>query len=407
MVDALTASDLTVASPALGAPILSLFSGVGFHALMTNPGIRWQWVYAVDDTAETDAATVTSGNVLVNDVAVSKAVSQVAGSSDNVGVAVAGNNGGVFTIAVDGAWTFDPDGDFALLVGTETADTSVSYYASDGVSEAMATLTVTVSSGAVEPVLWTPAEIITALWLDASDATTIMQSSGITQWADKSGNNRHAAPPLATKPTYATSGINSLGSVVFAAGTDPLLVPSFASPTGAAGLLVAFVAEKNGEPVDYSIPLSFGIVNSQWSFILPRYGVTALHGENRCWFRNRITDASHVLSGNNFGANVPRLVVGTIKDSDGMALLFDGNVEATRAAATHKLGSAAALTIGSTPDSSYSAYRFQGRMGEIIIVYGDTSIATRQKIEGYLAHKWGRTAQLPSAHPYKSVPPSA
>ena len=255
--------------------------------------------------------------------------------------------------------------------------------------------------------LWTPKEISTALWLDAADITTITQSSGVAQWADKSGNNRHAAPPLATKPTYATSGINGLGSVVFASGADPLLVPSFASPTGAAGLLVAFVAEKNGEPVDYSSPLTFGAVNAQWSFILSKAGVGAANGENRCFFRNRIADASHVLSVNNYGVNVPRLVVGTIKDADGMALLFDGNTEATRAPATHILGSAAALTIGSSPDSSYSGNRFQGRMGEIIIVYGDTSIATRQKIEGYLAHKWGRTAQLPSAHPYKSVPPSA
>ena len=250
---------------------------------------------------------------------------------------------------------------------------------------------------------WTPAEITTALWLDAADSTTIMQSSGITQWADKSGNNRHAVPPLATKPTYATSGINSLGSVVFSSGADPFLVPSFASPTGANGLLVAFVAEKTGEPVNYSNPLTFGAVNAQWSFILPKNGVTVPNGENKCWFRNRSTDTSHVLSVNNFGVNVPRLVVGTLKDSDGMALTFDGNVEATRAPATHILGSAAALTIGSSPDSSYSGNRFQGRMGEIIIVYGDTSIATHQKIEGYLAHKWGLAANLPPDHPYKTA----
>ena len=133
--------------------------------------------------------------------------------------------------------------------------------------------------------------------------------------------------------------------------------------------------------------------------------MTALHGENRCWFRNRAADASHVLSVNNFGVNVPRMVVGTIKDSDGMALLFDGNTEATRSPATHILGSAAALTIGSSPDSSYAGNRFQGRVGEILIVYGDVSGTTRTKIEGYLAHRWGLTAALPSDHPYKYAPP--
>lgn len=357
-----------------------------------------------DDTGATDAATATSGNVLANDES-GLTVVAVNGLSANVGAAVAGSNGGSFTIAANGAWTFDPGGDFAALAGAETADTSVTYHASDGTGEAMATLTVTVNAGS--GTLWTPAAISTALWLDASDATTIMQSSEITQWADKSGNNRHAAPWRVTRePTYAASGINGLGSVVFSSGTDPLLVPSFASPTGAAGLLVAFVAEKTGEPASNSNPLTFGAVDAQWSFVLPRAGVGAVNGQSDCWFRNRSADASHVLSVNNFGVNVPRMVVGTLKDSDGMTLLFDGSVEATRAPATHILGSAAALTIGSSPLSLYFTNRFQGRMGEIIIVYGDTSTATRQKIEGYLAHKWGLAANLPADHPYKSAPPT-
>jgi len=120
------------------------------HALMTNPGIRWQWVYAVDDTAETDAATTASGNVLTGDVAVSKAVSRVNGSAGNVGEAVAGSNGGLFTIGSDGAWSFDPNSEFATLTGDQTATTSVSYHVSDGVAEDEGTLTVTVSAAPAE-----------------------------------------------------------------------------------------------------------------------------------------------------------------------------------------------------------------------------------------------------------------
>jgi VCBS repeat-containing protein len=102
-----------------------------------------------DDTGTTDAVTITSGNVLTNDEA-GLTVVAVNGLSASVGVAVDGNNGGVFTIAADGAWTFYPDGDFALLAGAETADTSVTYYASDGVGESSATLTVTVSAAPQE-----------------------------------------------------------------------------------------------------------------------------------------------------------------------------------------------------------------------------------------------------------------
>lgn len=97
-----------------------------------------------DDAAETDAVTEASGNVLTNDDE-DLTIIAVNGLVANVGEPVAGSDGGLFTIAEDGEWTFDPDGDFAALSGSETAETSVAYHASDGVSEAMATLTVTVT----------------------------------------------------------------------------------------------------------------------------------------------------------------------------------------------------------------------------------------------------------------------
>lgn len=102
-----------------------------------------------DDTGDSDTTTGTSGNVLTNDEA-GLTVVAVSGLSSNVGIAVDGSNGGSFTIASTGAWTFDPDGDFASLTGTQTATTSVTYHVSDGAAEAMGTLTVTVSVTATE-----------------------------------------------------------------------------------------------------------------------------------------------------------------------------------------------------------------------------------------------------------------
>jgi VCBS repeat-containing protein len=102
---------------------------------------------AVDDEATTDSETTANGNVLTNDSDPennSLTVSRVAGSSENVGVAVQGSNGGLFTINSNGDWTFDPNGDFASLSGTDSADTAVTYHASDGTLEDEATLTITV-----------------------------------------------------------------------------------------------------------------------------------------------------------------------------------------------------------------------------------------------------------------------
>ena len=49
---------------------------------------------------------------------------------------------------------------------------------------------------------------------------------------------------------------------------------------------------------------------------------------------------------------------------------------------------------------------FDGIVGEIIYIQDDLDTPTRQKLEGYLAHKWGMTADLPALHPYKSRPPT-
>ena len=41
-------------------------------------------------------------------------------------------------------------------------------------------------------------------------------------------------------------------------------------------------------------------------------------------------------------------------------------------------------------------------IGEFIIFNDVISDADRNKIEGYLAHKWNLTSKLPSGHAYKS-----
>ena len=46
----------------------------------------------------------------------------------------------------------------------------------------------------------------------------------------------------------------------------------------------------------------------------------------------------------------------------------------------------------------------QGYYCEIIII-NSVEDSDRQKVEGYLSHKWGLTGNLPSDHPYKNTAP--
>ncbi|MDC3319935.1 hypothetical protein OAV61_09255, partial [Flavobacteriaceae bacterium] len=62
-----------------------------------------------------------------------------------------------------------------------------------------------------------------------------------------------------------------------------------------------------------------------------------------------------------------------------------------------------AITIG----SDAAGNSFDGMVAEVIIVESSVSDNDRQKIEGYLAHKWGLAANLPADHPYKDAAPSS
>ena len=55
----------------------------------------------------------------------------------------------------------------------------------------------------------------------------------------------------------------------------------------------------------------------------------------------------------------------------------------------------------STPASFYT-----GKLGEFIQYNGTLSQADREKVEGYLAHRWGLEGLLDSGHPYKASPPT-
>ena len=50
-------------------------------------------------------------------------------------------------------------------------------------------------------------------------------------------------------------------------------------------------------------------------------------------------------------------------------------------------------------------YHAPCKIAEVIFIDAQLGAADRQKIEGYLAHKWGLAASLPAEHPYKDAAP--
>ena len=51
--------------------------------------------------------------------------------------------------------------------------------------------------------------------------------------------------------------------------------------------------------------------------------------------------------------------------------------------------------------SGSSNYNVRGDLAEVV-AFQSKNDTTREKLEGYLAHKWGLTSLLPSGHTYKT-----
>jgi len=62
--------------------------------------------------------------------------------------------------------------------------------------------------------------------------------------------------------------------------------------------------------------------------------------------------------------------------------------------------------IGMRASSSFAG-AFDGEIAEILAYQGALSDGDRQKVEGYLAHKYNLDGNLPQGHPYKTTPPGA
>jgi len=237
--------------------------------------------------------------------------------------------------------------------------------------------------------LWTPADITTALWLDAADASTITENSGaVSQWDDKSGNDRHAVQSIAeSQPTYVTSSLNGKNGIDWGATINKkglVILGVFPSP------VVFVVADYDGsDPFD-----QFASIYAADGPSIYRPIFTANTGTS--W----LSSSTCALNGASAGSSV--------------ALPAISNPFIARNVSVSNFTSRSVTSIGADIDfniggplAGYNNPRgWRGEIYEIITLTEAPSTADRQIIEGYLAHKWGLTAGLPSDHPYKTAAPT-
>jgi methionine-rich copper-binding protein CopC len=248
---------------------------------------------------------------------------------------------------------------------------------------------------------WTPADLSNkALWLDAADAGTItLNGSTVSQWNDKSGNGRNVAQSNAAKqPTYSTGYLNGNNAISFdgtgrslSAGTATInlsqpfnrfIVGKFLTKSSQS----VIVDGNNGSGAGGQQVFYNGESAGSWRMACdaPAYAKSISYGTSD--FNNHIH--FHNLNG-----------ASTYYSIDGATTLSGPGDPGS----TGQPG----ICIGNIRNEFVTGYGFQGYVYEIILTTGTLSPADRQKIEGYLAWKWGTQASLPVGHPYESAAPES
>jgi hypothetical protein len=228
-------------------------------------------------------------------------------------------------------------------------------------------------------------------WLDAADPSslTIDQNSRVRDWNDKSGrNNTVTQTSLLNRPMYkreAFYGVEFDGTGAF------LPIPN-AAQFVAGNNFTVFVVEKRKSSKGNNFFLG-GTVGARNNNLVLGYVIP-----------NLIRFA--------FFAN----------DVDGRVPNYQQSLEPTRVWAFEKTPTGRAIYLNGERLSSdnnmevlqnwigaavgrFGGDYYQGILHEILIFNPGLASERRQKIEGYLAHKWGQSTGLVSGHPYKTSSP--
>lgn len=252
---------------------------------------------------------------------------------------------------------------------------------------------------------WTPSELgsALALWLDAADSSTItLNGSTVAQWQDKSGNGRHAVQgTAANQPTYLLSNFNSKNAVSFDGGDflDNLTNGVTGTGTYAGPLNLFYAATRTSAS-------GGAILTERQTTLVKGFQLLSVSAAqvfiSSDGLHNSSNHAISTTSYNRFGSSGAIASHSHVPGSRDNYWINSTQETVTTGTATNITGNAG-FRIGGREGSVGGLW--QGVMLEVMATTSALTTADRQRLEGYLAHKWGLVANLPSDHPYKIVAP--
>jgi hypothetical protein len=222
-------------------------------------------------------------------------------------------------------------------------------------------------------------------WYDAADLDTITESAGlVSQWDDKSGNGYHmvqSSDPDKPSTGTRTMGTEALNALEFSGAQE--MIASMGSHDAGQDLLIVMAIRKDAVGTNGQTLFDF-------------------YGGDRYFVRDDEDQSEGMKIFRQDGANPSSEVEYpynlTVGSTDIVAVVYDHALDIS---SIYTNGSAIGpglpftgtalsntftnLIIG---DDSTGSDNLDGVIGEIVMCNCKDS-ATRQKLEGYIAHKWG------------------
>jgi hypothetical protein len=236
--------------------------------------------------------------------------------------------------------------------------------------------------------LWTPVEIETVAWYDANDASSIQTNDAagrISSMLDKSGNGNHAVQTNSARQLYyklSDTNHNNLGTAGSDANGD---YASIETPVITYSEVFCIADYKAGSDSDF---------DNYTGLLSPLSGLSlTVRGD-------RFTSNFRVSDGLQF--NDETYVNGSTNSSASSVLPMSSTL--FRFKTVSPVSVTQATRIWSYDGNAGRAWN--GYFGEFIFA-NNIDNDTAQKIEGYLAWKWGLETYLPAEHPYKNSAPSS
>jgi hypothetical protein len=238
--------------------------------------------------------------------------------------------------------------------------------------------------------LWSPNVFSLGAWYDAADLSTISAARGVvSEWRDKSGFGRHVSQATPGKlPAYTVAGLNGLNVLTFDGVDDSLVNAAYSFPTA-----YSFYAVGRSSATSYGRLLHVGTDAFGFLGTGPAGSYATFFGNGNAW--------NDVLSNTPTQSIASTSILGVVKANavGGAIPYINGAAQDAKNGTTN---STTGFVIGNVSNGSQG---WRGIVAEIILIPALSDDPQRQRIEGYLAHKWGLTANLPASHPYRNRPP--